>query len=309
MLRFNLAAVRVFAIALGLSILPSGVIAAGKAKLAKSIMLPVKAKAAAVAKKKPAGIAKKGIPAKVISAKRASTKPLAKIASAKSAKGKAAASRKLPAKVASKARIASKAKGKAAVAALLKQPRPLVAFAPKGALRPAVHKSKAVRAELRPKDAVKPIRTALLVPAIKQPSIITPDVEAELDPGRSEFMPEGPVRRFTAAYARFRFTDAISFQPNVTAVCLPERLKLILNTIAINYGPVTVASGWRDPEHNHAVGGAPRSEHLNCLAIDFLVNGDHQEVLDFLIGDASVGGYKLYRDGHFHIDAGPRRTW
>ena len=297
-----------FAAALLLAAGPVVAPATAKSVSSKRIVVPPIGKVVAV-KRKPLQVA--ATTAKLKSAAvKAVLRPAAKSVSALPARpvklGKV--------KAAILTRVPQNAASKLAVASVLKQSRPLVAFAPRAALQPIAHaamKPKSVLAVLHPIALVKPIRTALLVPAIKLPDALTPDVRAELefDPNPLEFMPEGPARRFTAAYAHFVFAAAVSFQPDVTAVCLPARLKMILNEIAEQYGPVTVASGWRDPEHNQAVGGALRSEHLNCLAVDFLAEGDHKAILDFLIANTDVGGYKLYRDGHFHIDLGPRRTW
>ncbi len=43
-----------------------------------------------------------------------------------------------------------------------------------------------------------------------------------------------------------------------------------LNKFRLIYGkPMVVSSGYRSPEHNRKVGGAPNSSHLTCEACDF----------------------------------------
>lgn len=48
------------------------------------------------------------------------------------------------------------------------------------------------------------------------------------------------------------------------------RLLAALNKLRLTYGkPMIVSSGYRPPEHNKKVGGAPNSCHLTCEAADF----------------------------------------
>lgn len=49
-----------------------------------------------------------------------------------------------------------------------------------------------------------------------------------------------------------------------------EKLLSRLNFLREVWGkPMVVTSGYRDPGHNAQVGGAPRSNHMRCLAADF----------------------------------------
>ncbi len=95
--------------------------------------------------------------------------------------------------------------------------------------------------------------------------------------------------------------------------CVPWGLKRVLRRVAHNYGDVIVFSTWRSPWHNSKVGGASKSYHKTCRAVDFKVRGANMaKVYRYVKKQSAVGGHKLYpshRGGHIHIDTGPRRTW
>lgn len=90
--------------------------------------------------------------------------------------------------------------------------------------------------------------------------------------------------------------------------CLPSAIKQVLFDITRLFGPVHVNSSYRSPSHNRNVGGATRSLHMECRAVDFRVSGNHQRVMKYIVSRNEVGGYKNY-GGHIHIDNGPRRSW
>ena len=69
--------------------------------------------------------------------------------------------------------------------------------------------------------------------------------------------------------------------------------------------PVIITSGYRTPEHNRAVGGAPDSQHLYGRAADIVVRGvPHDEVYRQAIrlGFRGVGRYNT----HTHVDVRER---
>lgn len=101
----------------------------------------------------------------------------------------------------------------------------------------------------------------------------------------------------------------VHFAPNVQGRCLPKTLLNVLYDVGLKFGDVKVISGYRSPSHNRAVGGATRSMHVECRAIDFFVAGSGSGIVDWLIRRQEVGGYKRYPFGSFHIDNVPRRTW
>lgn len=94
-----------------------------------------------------------------------------------------------------------------------------------------------------------------------------------------------------------------------SAGCLNGQLAAVVRQVAANYGSVTVNSTCRSKQRNRAVGGAHRSKHLTGNAVDFRVRGNVRAVAAYLRSSGSVGGFKHYGGGLFHIDTGPRRTW
>ncbi len=91
--------------------------------------------------------------------------------------------------------------------------------------------------------------------------------------------------------------------------CLPLRLKRALRKVARKYGNVRVHSTYRTWWKNRNVGGARKSMHRRCKAVDFSVDGDMRAAYRYVKSLRGVGGHKLYRSGHIHIDAGAKRTW
>lgn len=92
-----------------------------------------------------------------------------------------------------------------------------------------------------------------------------------------------------------------------SASCLDGGLRGVLSQVASRFGSVTVNSTCRSPGHNRRVGGASKSWHLTGDAADFRIHGNWGAASSFLRG--SVGGFKHYGGGLFHIDTGPKRTW
>lgn len=93
----------------------------------------------------------------------------------------------------------------------------------------------------------------------------------------------------------------------------PSLAKLLfaLNTFRANYSyPMIVTSGYRSPEHNEAIRGAPESAHCLCMAADFSDPSPHpirqfatEEILEAsgLYMEAAVGD----SDPHVHLQIRP----
>lgn len=96
---------------------------------------------------------------------------------------------------------------------------------------------------------------------------------------------------------------------NAPSKCVPGKLKSALKSVATKYGPITVSSTYRSPAKNRKIGGKSKSWHLKCGAVDFRVHAKTGGLLKYLRANKNVGGYKRYKSGFYHIDAGPKRTW
>ena len=96
---------------------------------------------------------------------------------------------------------------------------------------------------------------------------------------------------------------------SASASCLDSTLRHVVHQVAARFGSLRVNSTCRSHEHNRRVGGAGRSKHLSGDAVDFRVFGNVGAVASFLRSHGSVGGYKHYGGGLFHIDNGDRRSW
>lgn len=91
--------------------------------------------------------------------------------------------------------------------------------------------------------------------------------------------------------------------------CVPNGLKAVVYEVSRRYGLVIVNSTHRSRSKNRRIGGARKSYHLRCAAVDFRVKGNTSAVLKYLRRHPNVGGVKRYRSGFFHIDNGPKRSW
>lgn len=94
-----------------------------------------------------------------------------------------------------------------------------------------------------------------------------------------------------------------------------QMLEALRAALTDEYGhecPLVVLSGYRSPEHNQRVGGAPKSLHLKGMAADVhcvpLAPHQMQRVAKALQDAGTVGGLGLY-DAFTHVDWGVKRTW
>jgi hypothetical protein len=91
--------------------------------------------------------------------------------------------------------------------------------------------------------------------------------------------------------------------------CLPGDLRDVVAAVAARFGTVSIESTHRSPSRNWRAGGARRSLHLSCRAVDFRLRVRARGVLAYLRSRPEVGGLKLYRNGIIHVDNGARRSW
>lgn len=100
-----------------------------------------------------------------------------------------------------------------------------------------------------------------------------------------------------------------SLIPNVQE--LAENLQVLRDNVQ---APITVNSGYRSPAHNKAVGGAPKSQHLEGNAADIVVKGLSAnrvaDIIEDLIGlglmrNGGLGRYNTFT--HYDIRDVPGR--
>ncbi|MEQ9145095.1 MAG: D-Ala-D-Ala carboxypeptidase family metallohydrolase, partial [Parvibaculaceae bacterium] len=74
--------------------------------------------------------------------------------------------------------------------------------------------------------------------------------------------------------------------------------------------PLIVRSAYRSPAHNRAVGGAPRSKHMDGAAFDIAMANHDPVAFEAAAREAGFLGFGFYpRSGFIHIDLGPARMW
>lgn len=115
-----------------------------------------------------------------------------------------------------------------------------------------------------------------------------------------------------AGLARLAPNGLLKQRDSVNVSCFKPGLVNILKTIERRFGKrVVVTSGYRSPEHNKRVRGAPRSQHMNCAAADIVVQGVSKwELARFARSLPNRGGVGTYcHTNAVHVDVGPERDW
>jgi hypothetical protein len=93
---------------------------------------------------------------------------------------------------------------------------------------------------------------------------------------------------------------------------LKHKLVRLMVKVQNHFGrPLHIVSGCRSRKYNRRIGGARRSQHLYCKAVDFSIPGvSKYRVAKFLRRLPGRGGVGLYcRSSYVHLDIGPRRQW
>ena len=79
--------------------------------------------------------------------------------------------------------------------------------------------------------------------------------------------------------------------------------------------PIIINSGYRSPEHNKAVGGAPNSYHVKAMASDIRTHKHSPQQLASIIlklmneGKMKKGGLKAYNSFVHYDIRGAHKTW
>lgn len=130
-------------------------------------------------------------------------------------------------------------------------------------------------------------------------------------------LPEGVrarLRQTMESYAPQRGGDRISItaSPHVDLDNTDPQVLSRFEELQNAFGDVLpVISAHRDSEHNKAVGGADKSQHIDGRALDIDVSGLDEARRAELIQMASAMGFTgigVYKNS-MHFDTGPRRAW
>ena len=74
--------------------------------------------------------------------------------------------------------------------------------------------------------------------------------------------------------------------------------------------PLIVTSGYRSPEHNEAVDGAPHSKHMDGTAFDIAMSNHDPVAFETAAREVGFLGFGFYpRSNFMHVDLGPTRQW
>jgi hypothetical protein len=132
-------------------------------------------------------------------------------------------------------------------------------------------------------------------------------------------MQEAPMTRFYDHYSDVPSSDWRwpDFSPAEIACRGTATLKLHaqamdkLQALRDRLGkPLIVNSGYRSPTHNRAVGGAPRSKHMEGTAFDISMANHDPVAFETAAREVGLLGFGFYpRSNFMHVDLGPARSW
>jgi uncharacterized protein YcbK (DUF882 family) len=87
---------------------------------------------------------------------------------------------------------------------------------------------------------------------------------------------------------------------------LIEKLQQLRDKIGL---PITINSGYRTPEHNTKIGGAPKSQHMLGKAADISVRGWTAKQITEMAETIGFGGIGIYHKQNFvHVDVRETKT-
>ncbi len=162
---------------------------------------------------------------------------------------------------------------------------------------------------------VVPSAPAGSIPGAQQAVIVSPTPAR--GPVLAALPPDGGSRDWPRYVPGARGTDRnlgiagerVMPDPGVPLTCLPAPVRRALNDVALRFGPIIVRSTHRGNGMFVRTDAWRGSYHRDCRAADFRVSGNPSAILAFLRARHDLGGVKRYRNGLFHIDNGPRRSW
>jgi hypothetical protein len=117
-------------------------------------------------------------------------------------------------------------------------------------------------------------------------------------------VPEGLWRwkNFSPAEIACRGTGQLKLHPEAL-----DKLRALRDRLG---KPLIIRSAYRGPEHNRAVGGAPRSKHMDGTAFDIAMSNHDPVAFEEAARAVGFLGFGYYpRSGFMHIDLGPARVW
>ena len=109
-------------------------------------------------------------------------------------------------------------------------------------------------------------------------------------------------RNFSPAEIACRGTGQLKIHPEAL-----DKLQALRDRLG---KPLIIRSAYRSPEHNRAVGGAPRSKHMDGTAFDIAMSNHDPAAFETVAREVGFLGFGTYpRSGFMHIDLGPARSW
>ena len=146
---------------------------------------------------------------------------------------------------------------------------------------------------------VEPIAEEVQLYAAAEDAVAAPLVLPDLSVKVSQHFKAGEFMPKDSSYQYLRLSPAL--------------VKLVEDIRSQITGPLTINSGYRPPIYNAAVGGVPRSTHIDGLAADISAAetpvAELHEIAERLVGDRGGVGFYPYQE-FVHVDLrGEKARW